>query len=134
MTASQSRNLLPLRNASLIAFVSTADPSRALAFYRDTLDLPLIADEPFALVFDAAGTMLRVTKVQQVTPAPYTVLGWQVDDIAAAVRELTACGVTFQRYEGMSQDRSGIWTSPSGAKIAWFKDPDGNVLSLTQFA
>jgi catechol 2,3-dioxygenase-like lactoylglutathione lyase family enzyme len=123
-----------MHNASLIAFVSTADPSRAMAFYRDTLGLRLTADEPFALVFDASGTMLRVTKVKQVVTAAYTVLGWQVDDIAAAVEQLTGKGVTFQRYEGMIQDPSGVWTSPGGAKVAWFNDPDGNVLSLTQFS
>ena len=93
----------------------------------------LVADEPFALVFDAHGVMLRVTKVDAVTPAPYTVLGWRVPDIGAAVMELGGSGVVFERYQGMPQDELGIWTSPSGAKIAWFRDPDGNVLSLTEF-
>lgn len=123
----------PLQGASLIAFVSTADAARAIVFYRDTLGLTLVADEPFAAVFDALGTMLRITKVGQVVAAPYTVLGWRVGDITAVVRVLGARGVSFRRYDGMDQDPLGIWTSPGGAKVAWFQDPDGNVLSLTQF-
>ena len=122
-----------LNAADLIAFVGTARPEAAIAFYRDTLGLALVADEPFALVFDVRGVMLRVTKVDAVQPAPYTVLGWRVADIRAAAGELGARGVAFERYPGMPQDELGIWTSPSGARIAWFRDPDGNVLSLTQF-
>jgi len=121
-----------LSSASLVAFVATAKVPAALGFYRDVLGLRLVADEPFALVFDAGGTMLRVTKVKETTVAPYTVLGWRVADIAMAVRELAGRGVHFQRYDGMQQDESAIWNSPSGARVAWFKDPDGNVLSLTQ--
>ena len=119
--------------ADVIAFVGTARPDAAVAFYRDALGLPLVADDPFALVFDAHGVMLRVTKVAAVDPAPYTVLGWCVPDIRAAVEALGGRGVVFARYPGMTQDELGIWTSPSGAKIAWFRDPDGNVLSLTEF-
>ena len=122
-----------LNAADLIAFVGTARPEGAVAFYRDTLGLALVADEPFALVFDVRGVMLRVTKVDAVQPAPYTVLGWRVADIRAAVEALGARGVAFERYPGMPQDELGIWTSPSGARIAWFRDPDDNVLSLTQF-
>jgi catechol 2,3-dioxygenase-like lactoylglutathione lyase family enzyme len=122
-----------LRGSPLIAFVSTADAERAISFYRDLLGLQLVADEPFALVFDAFGIMLRVTEVDRVITAPYTVLGWHVEDIAAVVKGLTAGGVVFQRYDGMDQDPSGVWTSPAGARVAWFQDPDGNVLSLTQF-
>jgi catechol 2,3-dioxygenase-like lactoylglutathione lyase family enzyme len=122
-----------LNAADVIAFVGTARADAARAFYRDALGLRLVADEPFALVFDAHGVMLRVTKVDAVEPAPYTVLGWRVPDIRAAVTELGGNGVGFERYRGMPQDELGIWTSPSGAKIAWFRDPDGNVLSLTEF-
>jgi catechol 2,3-dioxygenase-like lactoylglutathione lyase family enzyme len=118
---------------SLIAFVSTANPARAISFYRDILGLRLVADEPFAVVFDASGTMLRVNKVDRVVAAPYTALGWRVEDIAAVVNDLTARGVSFQRYDGMAQDPLGVWASPAGARVAWFNDPDGNVLSLTQF-
>ena len=121
-----------LNAADLIGFVGTARADAACVFYRDSLGLRLVADEPFALVFDAHGTMLRVTKVDAVSPAPYTVLGWRVPDIRATVEALAGRGVTFERYPGMPQDELGIWTSPSGAKIAWFRDPDDNVLSLTE--
>jgi catechol 2,3-dioxygenase-like lactoylglutathione lyase family enzyme len=117
----------------LMAFVATRNPERARAFYRDTLDLKLVSEDRFALVFDFAGTMLRVATVQELTPAPYTVLGWQVSDIVGAVKCLQRKGVNFERYPGMQQDELGIWNSPSGAEVAWFKDPDGNTLSVTQF-
>ena len=116
-----------------MAFVPTRDPDRARKFYRDTLGLPLVSEElPFALVFDVKGTMLRVTVVEKLNPPPFTVLGWQVPDITIAAKTLQNAGVTFERYPGMPQDELGIWTSPSGAKVAWFKDPDGNTLSLSQ--
>ena len=117
----------------IMAFVATSKPARARRFYRDTLGLRLLTEDEFALAFDAHGTMLRVTVVNEVVSAEYTVLGWQVPDIAAAVKRLKAAGVGLQRYPGMGQDERGIWTSPSGARIAWFKDPDGNTLSITQF-
>jgi hypothetical protein len=88
----------------------------------------------FACVFDANGTMLRVTAVAEVARVGYTVLGWRVPDIAAIVHGLTARGVVFLRYDGMDQDENGVWTTPADDKVAWFADPDGNVLSLTQFA
>jgi len=116
-----------------IAFVSTTDPARARAFYEDTLGLTFVADEGFALVFDLAGVMLRVTRVGEVRPQSFTVLGWHVGDIDAVVRELTGRGVAFERYEGLEQDALGVWRSPSGARVAWFRDPDGNVLSVTRF-
>ena len=123
-----------LGSEKLMAFVATRDPERAKKFYRGTLGLQLVSEQlPFALVFDANGTMLRVTIVQEMIAAPYTVLGWELPDIAATVRELVAAGVKLERFPGMPQDDHGIWTSPSGAKVAWFKDPDGNVLSVTQF-
>ncbi|MEP7363636.1 MAG: VOC family protein [Acidobacteriota bacterium] len=117
----------------IIAFIGTSDAERAKQFYAGTLGLPLVSDElPFALVFDAHGTMLRVTAVKEVKPAGYTVLGWQVADIAAAAKALTAAGVQFARYDGMGQDELGVWSSPGGAKVAWFHDPDGNTLSISQ--
>jgi catechol 2,3-dioxygenase-like lactoylglutathione lyase family enzyme len=121
-----------LASAPLIAFLATADAARARTFYTGTLGLRLVEDSPFALVFDVMGTMLRIQKVAALTPHPFTVLGWQVDDVAAAVRELAGRGVTFNRYDGLDQDGVGIWTSPAGARIAWFSDPDGTVLSLTE--
>jgi catechol 2,3-dioxygenase-like lactoylglutathione lyase family enzyme len=122
-----------LGSAKIIAFLATRDAGRAKAFFRDTLGLPLVSEDPFALVFDVHGTMLRVTPVKEVAAAKYTVLGWQVPDIAAAAKDLGEAGVQFERYTGMQQDELGVWKSPSGARVAWFKDPDGNTLSITQF-
>ena len=124
-----------LGSLPVMAFVATTDPARAKGFYRDVLGLRLVEEEPpFALVFDAHGTILRVTTVQELAPAKYTVLGWSVPDIAGTVKQLQAAGVAFERYEGLgNQDEQGIWTSPTGARVAWFKDPDGNTLSVTQF-
>lgn len=117
----------------IIAFVATANPARAREFYEKVLGLGFVADEPFALVFDANGVMVRIFKVETLTPAPYTVLGWRVGDIEKSVDELVAKEVVFERYPNLKQDRRGVWLSPSGAKVAWFKDPDGNNLSLTEF-
>jgi catechol 2,3-dioxygenase-like lactoylglutathione lyase family enzyme len=122
-----------LAGCDVIAFVSTADGDRARRFYEATLGLPLLDESPYALAFDAHGTQLRVTVTDDVAPRPYTVLGWRVADIAAAVAELSGRGVAFLRYDGMGQDELAVWTSPSGARVAWFTDPDGNVLSLTEF-
>ena len=121
--------------SKLMAFAATADPGKARAFYEGVLGLRLAADEaPFALVFDAYGTMLRVTTVGEHHAAPYTVLGWDVESIEDTVERLTAAGVVFLRYAGMNDgDPLGIWTAPSGARVAWFHDPDGNVLSVTEF-
>lgn len=123
-----------LSNHPVMAFLATAAPARAKAFYADVLGLRLVSDEPHALVFDAAGTMLRIQKAGAVTPAPYTALGWQVPDIAAAVTALAARKVEMVRYPHFDQDARGIWTTPDGTQVAWFRDPDGNLLSLTEFA
>jgi len=124
-----------LRTAKIMAFIATKNPARARAFYEGTLGLSLIADEPSALVFDARGTMLRVQKVQEVARAPYTALGWDVPDIRAAVQWLLRKGVPPLRFTipGFSQDDQGIWTAGDGTKVTWFNDPDGNILSITQF-
>ena len=122
-----------LNSSKVVAFVATSEPDGAKGFYEQTLGLRLVSDDTFALVFDANGVMLRVQKVPEHTPPPYTVLGWDVADISASVKELSGRGVTCERYEWLAQDEAGVWTAPSGAKIAWFKDPDGNTLSLTQF-
>jgi catechol 2,3-dioxygenase-like lactoylglutathione lyase family enzyme len=119
--------------SKIISFVATQHPAKARKFYERTLGLALVSDDPFAVVFDANGTMLRVQKVHELLPANHTVLGWEVSDIRAKIEELTKRGVRFERYDGLSQDELGVWTSPAGGKVAWFKDPDGNTLSLTQF-
>jgi catechol 2,3-dioxygenase-like lactoylglutathione lyase family enzyme len=122
-----------LAEHDIVAFVATQNAASAKKFYQETLGLRLASEElPFALVFDAHGTMLRVSIVEKMTPAPYTVLGWTVPDIDATAKGLEKAGVKFERYGFLKQDDLGIWTSPSGAKVAWFKDPDGNTLSISQ--
>lgn len=121
-----------LANADSVSFVATLDADVSRNFYENSLGLKLIDDEYFALVFDLNGHVLRIAKVDELSPAMHTVLGWQVDNIRNTVVTLGARGVIFEVYEGMGQDELGIWMSPSGAKVVWFKDPDGNILSLTQ--
>jgi len=121
-----------LANCDVMAFVATTQPEKARAFYCDVLGLNFEEDSPFALVVRTANATLRIQKVQSFTPLPFTSLGWTVSDIRATTQQLMAKGVNFERFEGMNQDDLGIWASPSGAQVCWFKDPDGNVLSLTQ--
>lgn len=123
-----------LDRCAVIAFAAATDLDRAREFYQGILGLPMVDQSPYACVFDACGTMLRVTAVAQVATPGYTILGWRVDDIDGTVAGLHAKGVSFTRYEEMGQDDSGIWTTPNGDRIAWFTDPDGNTLSLTEFA
>ena len=122
-----------LGTAPLIAFVSVTDATRARRFYGELLGLSLVEESPFALEFDCAGTMLRVALANHVSPAPYTVLGWQVADIGATLVALAAAGIRPEIYEGFGQSEEGSWQSPSGARVAWFRDPDGNLLSVTEF-
>jgi predicted enzyme related to lactoylglutathione lyase len=122
-----------MQPSRIVGFVGVTSLARAAEFYGDVLGLTLADERPYALVLDQAGGMLRITEVAEVSPAPYTVLGLGVDDIEAEVAALAGRGVAFTVYEGMGQDEHGIWTSPSGGRIAWFTDPDGNTLSLTQF-
>ena len=122
-----------LTTSDVIAFSSTTDLAKARTFYEGVLGLPVVEENAYACVFDANGTMLRVTSVTEVAQPGYTVLGWSVTDIADTVTELEARGVAFARYDGMDQDAQGVWTTPNGDRIAWFADPDGSVLSLTQF-
>jgi catechol 2,3-dioxygenase-like lactoylglutathione lyase family enzyme len=114
------------------AFLATTDSDRASEFYVERLDAERVEDTPFSLVVRLGGTMLRIQKVEQVLAPPYTVLGWQTDDITATVRRLRDRGVTFERFDGMGQDEDAIWTAPDGARVAWFRDPDGQLLSLDQ--
>ncbi|HWR15532.1 MAG TPA: VOC family protein [Terriglobales bacterium] len=118
----------------MVGFVTTTNPEAAKAFYSGKLGFAFLRDDEFALVFDANGTMLRVVKARQFAPIQGTVLGWQVDDISAAVQQLSQKGIRFERYEFLHPDAAGICTFPTGDKVAWFKDPDGNVLSLSQHA
>jgi len=122
-----------LTRARLMAFAATAKPDEARRLYAEVLGLPLTEESAFALVFDVAGTMLRVQKVAAFVPAGHTALGWQVDDIRGTIHKLVQRGIRMERFDGLPQDESGVWTTPDGAGVAWFKDPDGNILSLTQF-
>jgi catechol 2,3-dioxygenase-like lactoylglutathione lyase family enzyme len=123
-----------LAHAKPVCFVLTADIGKARDFYTGTLGLTETGDDPYAVSYDLAGTMLRLTAVEGHEPSPHTVLGWQVEDIEAAIDALADGGVACLVYEGFGQDARGIWTYPgSGTKIAWFCDPEGNNLSLTQF-
>jgi len=123
-----------LAGRNLVAFVTIVDVDKARGFYRDTLGLTLVSEDlPFALVFDANGIMLRVSISKNRVNTPGTVLGWDVPDIRATMSELASSGVRFERYAFLEQDEAGVWISPTGAKVAWFKDPDENLLSLTEF-
>ncbi|MDP9000138.1 MAG: VOC family protein [Myxococcota bacterium] len=121
-----------LAQGKVMAFVATMHSEQARAFYEGVLGLRVVSDDEFALVLDANGTTVRVVHVREFVAAPYTALGWEVADIVTSVRRLRERGVVFERYASFEQDNLGIWTSPGGARVAWFKDPDGNVLSVTQ--
>jgi len=130
-----------LASRNFTAFLGARDRDKTRAFYRDVLGFELIGDDHFALIFKLHNGVLRISPMPNYTPQPFTALGWEVPDIVAAVKELNAAGITFERFDGMGQDELGIWKAPGGpgvaevhaaARVAWFKDPDGNVLSVTQ--
>jgi catechol 2,3-dioxygenase-like lactoylglutathione lyase family enzyme len=118
----------------LMAFIPVSDLATARAFYCDVLGLEAVEESPYAVVLDAGGTALRLTRVDDLHPQPFTIAGWQVADVDSAIATLVGRGVRFLRYEGMDQDDLGIWRTPGGDRVAWFSDPDGNTLSLTTFA
>lgn len=122
---------MALASATVVGFVPTKDFRRAKIFFMKKLGLRFVAQDKFALVFESGGTTIRVVKVGEFQPAGFTILGWRVADVAENVRTLSARGVEFERYPWMEQDALGIWTAPGGTQVAWFKDPDGNVLSLS---
>jgi catechol 2,3-dioxygenase-like lactoylglutathione lyase family enzyme len=117
---------------NIVAFVPTRDSGKARSFYEGVLGLRFVKDDGFALVLDANGIMIRVAKAPEFKPAPFTILGWQVTGIEKVVAALQEKGVHFEIFGFLEQDKLGIWTAPSGDKVAWFKDPDGNVLSVSQ--
>jgi len=121
-----------LSDKALKAFVPTTNPKLAKAFYGDLLGLTLLSEDNYALEFDAKGTLLRVTIVQEFKPQSFTILGWNVSNINEVIHELNKKGIECNKYDFLEQDNSGVWISPGGSKVAWFKDPDGNVLSLTE--
>ena len=123
-----------LSDRRLMAFVPVGDLSAAKSFYGGLLGLRVTEENSYAVVLDAGGTMLRLAQVDGLRPQPFTIAGWQVFDMGRSIDMLERRGVSFIRYEGMDQDAKGVWTTPGGDQIAWFKDPDGNTLSLTCFA
>jgi catechol 2,3-dioxygenase-like lactoylglutathione lyase family enzyme len=116
----------------IVAFVPTRDAAKARDFYEGILGLRFIKDDGFAMVLDANGTRIRVAKVPDFKPAQFTILGWEVTGIENAVSQLQNRGVHFEKFGFFKQDELGIWTAPTGDKVAWFKDPDGNILSLSE--
>jgi catechol 2,3-dioxygenase-like lactoylglutathione lyase family enzyme len=121
-----------LGSTDIVAFVAITDAEKARAFYEGVLGLKFIKDDGFALVFDANGIMVRAAKMKEVVPAQFTVLGWKVRDVENIVRGLQSKGVKFEIFGFFKQDELGIWTAPTGDKVAWFKDPDGNMLSVSE--
>jgi catechol 2,3-dioxygenase-like lactoylglutathione lyase family enzyme len=121
-----------LASSRMVGFVPTKDSKKARAFYEGKLGFQFVSDDPFALVVKAGETTIRVAKAQNFTPAQYTVLGWAVDDIEKVVTWLRKQGVAFEKYPFIQDQELGIWTAPTGDRVAWFKDPDGNVLSVSQ--
>lgn len=121
-----------LGNATITSFLATIDAPRAKRFYQTALGLRLTSDDEFALAFDCGGMELRIQKVKEFRPHPFTALGWRVANVRATIATLVKRGVIFERYDSLEQDDWGVWQAPSGARVAWFKDPDGNLLSLTE--
>ncbi|HZM11838.1 MAG TPA: VOC family protein [Candidatus Limnocylindrales bacterium] len=122
-----------LASEKIIGFVPITDAARAKSFYAEKLGLKFVSEDPFAIVFDANGNMIRLTRMKEVKPQAFAILGWQVPDIVTTVQRLQAAGVKFERYgDFMQQDELGIWSAPGGSRVAWFKDPDGNTLSVSQ--
>jgi catechol 2,3-dioxygenase-like lactoylglutathione lyase family enzyme len=120
-----------LANQKIKAFVSTVQPEKARKFYKDILGLKLLSEDKYGFEFDANGSLLRISIVEKLIPQPFTVLGWDSDEMESLIKLLNEKGVRFERYEFVKQDSSGIWTAPDGTRVAWFKDPDGNLLSLS---
>lgn len=121
-----------LSSCKLIGFLLTKDYDKARAFFETKLGFDFVSLDQFALVMQAGASMIRISKVPSFTPAQNTVLGWEVQDIETMVSWLQQRGVIFEKYPFMQNPEGGIWSAPDGDKVAWFKDPDGNVLSVAQ--
>jgi predicted enzyme related to lactoylglutathione lyase len=122
-----------LKGAKLVAFAGTTNGARAAEFYGNVLGLTIRSEDAFAISIDAAGTELRLQKVEHFKPQRFTVLGWQVKNVQKILERLADRGVSLERYSWLEQDEAGVWIAPSGARVAWFKDPDGNILSVAQY-
>jgi len=123
-----------LGDKKLKAFIPTIEPEKAKEFYMNILGLKLLSEDHYGMEFYSKGTLLRINTVNKLSPQPFTILGWDVDNLLSSMGILSRAGVNFERYNFIEQDDFGIWTAPGGAKVAWFKDPDGNILSLTENA
>jgi catechol 2,3-dioxygenase-like lactoylglutathione lyase family enzyme len=121
-----------LEGSKLVAFIATTDSRKARAFYEGLLGLTFVSDDEFAMVLAFDGIQLRVQKVKELTPQSHTVLGWFVTSIEEVTQAISAADLQFERYAFLQQDAGGVWTAPSGALVAWLKDPDGNLISFTQ--
>jgi catechol 2,3-dioxygenase-like lactoylglutathione lyase family enzyme len=128
------KSFIMLGKYDLMAFVSTTEPDKARAFYEGKLGLAVTHQDNFGITYDAHGIRLRMSIVRELKPAPYSILSWVVPDIHAVIGELAAKGVLFEIFGGFEQDAAGVWTAPDGTQVAWFKDPGGNMLSLTEWA
>jgi len=130
---STTPNPSALQHSRAMAFVGAADLARARTFYEGVLGLTIISSDPYALVADVGGVRVRIAQAPTVVPAGYTVLGFEVSDTEFTVHQLSASGIVFERYAflGASQRSDGIWQAPGGTRVAWFKDPDGNLLSVS---
>ena len=122
-----------LEDKKLKAFIPTIEPEKARNFYMNVLGLKLVSEDHYGMEFYTNGVLLRVTTVNKLTPQPFTVLGWDVEDLPSMIVSLGKSGIKFEKYNYIEQDNYGIWTAPGGLKVAWFKDPDGNLLSLTEY-
>ncbi len=121
------------QSATPVAFLYVSDRERALGFYRDTLGLALRSADAFGDFIELGGALLRMTVMPDHQAHPHPVLGWNVEDIRATVEALRDLGIAFTIHEGLGQDALGIWTAPDGnTRIAFFADPDGNVLTLSE--
>jgi catechol 2,3-dioxygenase-like lactoylglutathione lyase family enzyme len=127
------KSIIMLGKYDLMAFVATAEPDKARAFYEGKLGLAVTHQDNYAVTYDANGIRLRMSFVKELKPAPYSILSWVVPDIHAVIGELAAKGVVFEIFGGFEQDAAGVWTAPDGTQVAWFKDPGGNMLSLTEW-
>lgn len=121
-----------LGDAKVVGFIPTTNIDASRSFYEGTLGLTFVSANPYKVEFKNNGNIVMLVKLQEHTPTTFTILGWEVSDIVSKVKEFNDKGIKFEIYEGFGQDESGIWTAPSGNKVAWFKDPDGNVLSISQ--
>lgn len=127
-----NKNNMMLGDKKLKAFISTVEPEKAKEFYVNVLGLKLLSEDHYGMEFYSNGTLLRISTVNKLTPQPFTILGWNVENLPSVIGSLSRLGVIFEKYNFIEQDDFGIWTAPGGVKVAWFKDPDGNLLSLTE--